>query len=71
MRTGSSCNVRDIHRKSEPVRISIGVKVNRCAVHTLQITTGINPSRSLDRTFGLISDCAIDNMPLIARILSR
>ncbi len=38
MRTGLSCNVRNVHRKSEPVRISMGIKVNRCAVHTLQIS---------------------------------
>ncbi|MEG4383582.1 hypothetical protein QUA75_22575, partial [Microcoleus sp. M2_C6] len=31
----------------------------------------ISPSRSLDRTIGLISDCAIENMLSIARILCR
>ena len=38
MRTGSSCNVRNVYRKSQPVRISIGIKVNRCLRPTLQIT---------------------------------
>jgi hypothetical protein len=46
--------------------VSLRGRTRQCRFPTM-----INPSRNLDRTFELISDCAIENMPLIARILSR
>jgi len=77
MRTGSSCNVRNVYRKSQPVRISMGIKVNWCLRPTLQITKfqafsalksklgrHIDRVGCLGRTLRLVSSLAIEKKEL-------